>query len=282
MRFGGAGGQASFEYDPETDRLVAVLPDAEQAALVKLLQRIGKAQAGLTKARDGLLANEADAATPAWETAIRERLRQPIDLEVNGTPLGDVLGILHKRAGVNVVLDPTVDAQTPPTLAVEAMPAHRVCGWICRLTNLPDPSIRDGAVYFGRDDGGAACLRLYKIRKALAADRDLLARIRETVAPESWDGPMPRWRAGTAFSWWCRPRRCTAGLPTFWRSPGAEARASALQPFGPGAAGFQAFLSGGADDGALFPCWISPIGRRLFVDNLRTVGDFRQIWRKSC
>jgi hypothetical protein len=116
----------------------------------------------------------ASRAEPAWRQDLRERLAVRVSADFDGVALKDVLAWCRQRGGVNVVLDPRVDAAQPVDLQVRRMKLATVLGWVERLCDL-HRSYRNEALYLSPEPAGDGVLRAYPVGELAHGPRDAYA-----------------------------------------------------------------------------------------------------------
>ena len=88
----------------------------------------------------------------AWERTLRSKLTQKIAIDFHATPIREAVGQLSAMGGVNIVLDPAAERDTPITIQRARMPLDSVLRWVAAFGGLRY-CLRDGAVYLATPRG---------------------------------------------------------------------------------------------------------------------------------
>ncbi len=117
---------------------------------------------------------------PAWQQAIENQLEQEITTDFSETDLLEVIAYLQQVSGANIILDPRVVSNNPPTVTmrVEKMRLKHALDFVMKLTALKY-AVRDEAIYVSTPEGiqGDSFEKIYDIR-------DLTHQLRSFPGPE--------------------------------------------------------------------------------------------------
>lgn len=116
---------------------------------------------------------------PEWKRNIMAQMERKVTFDFLETPLEQVVQFLQRVTGITIVLDPAAlvdDMGTPVprnvTLRVDNMRFSSALNWILRLTDLR-MSLRDEAIYMGKEVDTEAILRIYDVRDLTIQPADM-------------------------------------------------------------------------------------------------------------